>query len=116
MIYLFPVMMVFWGSILPSGLMLYYGVLTLILIVQQFLLMGWGNLFPLFGWQPRWAPPPDEAPPPKRPKPEDERSAKDKTDGREARPQATTGPRSAPGNPNRQQPRSGSRRRRGRRR
>jgi YidC/Oxa1 family membrane protein insertase len=115
MIYLFPVMMVFWGSFLPSGLILYYGVLTLILIVQQFLLMGWGNLFPLFGWQPSWAPRTDEAPPPKRLKADEARSAKDKTDGRDDRPQANTGQRSAPGT-NRQQPRSGTRRRRGRRR
>jgi YidC/Oxa1 family membrane protein insertase len=114
MIYLFPVMMVFWGSFLPSGLILYYGVLTLILIVQQFLLMGWGNLFPLFGWQPSWAPSPDDAPP-RRLKSDDDRSAKDKTTGRDDRPQSTTGQRSAPGS-NRQQPRSGTRRRRGRRR
>ena len=32
---------------------------TAYLIVQQYLIMGWGNLFPLFGWQPRWAPAPD---------------------------------------------------------
>ncbi|HEX6655551.1 MAG TPA: YidC/Oxa1 family membrane protein insertase [Candidatus Limnocylindria bacterium] len=115
MIYIFPVMMVFWGSFLPSGLILYYGILTLILIAQQFLLMGWGNLFPLFGWHPRWAPPLDDAPPPKRLKADDERDARDKTNGRDDRPQASNDPRSAPGS-NRQQPRSGSRRRRGRRR
>ena len=115
MIYIFPVMMVLWGSFLPSGLILYYGVLTLILIVQQFILMGWGNLFPLFGWQPSWAPRPDDGPPPKRLKADDERGAKDKTNERDDRSQATNGPRSAPGS-NRQQPRSGSRRRRGRRR
>lgn len=115
MIYVFPVMMVLWGSFLPSGLILYYGVLTLILIVQQFLLMGWGNLFPIFGWQPKWAPPPDDAAPPKRVTSEGQRDAKDRTDGRDDRPQANTGPRSANGT-NRQQPRSGSRRRRGRRR
>ncbi|HEY7526358.1 MAG TPA: YidC/Oxa1 family membrane protein insertase [Candidatus Limnocylindria bacterium] len=115
MIYIFPVMMVLWGSFLPSGLILYYGVLTLILIVQQFILMGWGNLFPLFGWQPRWAPPPADAPPPKRLKADDERGTRDKTTGRDDRPQATNGPGSAPGS-SRQQPRSGSRRRRGRRR
>ena len=115
MIYIFPVMMVFWGSFLPSGLILYYGVLTLILIVQQFILMGWGNLFPLFGWHPSWAPAVDGEPPPKRLKAGGEQEAKDKSNGRDDRPQATNGSRSAPGN-NRQQPRSGSRRRRGRRR
>jgi hypothetical protein len=34
-------------------------VYTAYLIVQQYLIMGWGNLFPLFGWQPRWAPAPE---------------------------------------------------------
>jgi YidC/Oxa1 family membrane protein insertase len=115
MIYIFPVMMVLWGSFLPSGLILYYGVLTLILIVQQFILMGWGNLFPLFGWQPRWAPLPADAPPPKRLRADDERGTRDKTNGRDDRPQATNDPGSAPGS-SRQQPRAGSRRRRGRRR
>jgi YidC/Oxa1 family membrane protein insertase len=114
MIYVFPVMMVLWGSFLPSGLILYYGVLTLILIVQQFILMGWGNLFPLFGWQPKWAPPPDDASP-KRLKADDGRGARDNPNGRDDRPQATSDSSSAPGS-TRQQPRSGSRRRRGRRR
>ena len=31
------------------------------LVIQQYLIMGWGNLFPLFGWQPRWAPAPESA-------------------------------------------------------
>jgi YidC/Oxa1 family membrane protein insertase len=56
MLYVFPVMMVVWGAFLPSGLILYYAVLTATIIVQQFLIMGWGNLFPLFGWRPRFAP------------------------------------------------------------
>jgi hypothetical protein len=34
-------------------------VYTAYLVVQQYLIMGWGNLFPLFGWQPRWAPSPE---------------------------------------------------------
>jgi YidC/Oxa1 family membrane protein insertase len=59
MTYLFPIMTVVWGGIFPSGLVLYWGVYTAYLIVQQYLIMGWGNLFPLFGWQPRWAPAPD---------------------------------------------------------
>ncbi len=59
MTYLFPIMTIVWGGIFPSGLVLYWGVYTAYLIVQQFLIMGWGNLFPLFGWQPRWAPSPD---------------------------------------------------------
>ncbi|HEV7199482.1 MAG TPA: YidC/Oxa1 family membrane protein insertase [Candidatus Limnocylindria bacterium] len=59
MTYLFPIMTIVWGGIFPSGLVLYWGVYTAYLIIQQYLILGWGNLFPLFGWQPRWAPSPD---------------------------------------------------------
>jgi YidC/Oxa1 family membrane protein insertase len=59
MTYLFPIMTIVWGGIFPSGLVLYWAVYTAYLIVQQYLIMGWGNLFPLFGWQPRWAPAPE---------------------------------------------------------
>jgi YidC/Oxa1 family membrane protein insertase len=57
MAYLFPLMTVFWGGIFPSGLILYWIVYTAYLIVQQFLIMGWGNLFPIFGWHPPFASP-----------------------------------------------------------
>jgi YidC/Oxa1 family membrane protein insertase len=56
MIYTFPILTIIWGGIFPSGLILYWIVYTAYLVVQQYLIMGWGNLFPLFGWQPRWAP------------------------------------------------------------
>jgi YidC/Oxa1 family membrane protein insertase len=56
MIYTFPLLTIIWGGIFPSGLILYWIVYTGYLVVQQYLIMGWGNLFPLFGWQPRWAP------------------------------------------------------------
>jgi YidC/Oxa1 family membrane protein insertase len=52
MSYLFPLMTIFWGGIFPSGLILYWIVYTAYLVVQQFLIMGWGNLFPILGWQP----------------------------------------------------------------
>ncbi|HEU4648943.1 MAG TPA: YidC/Oxa1 family membrane protein insertase [Gemmatimonadales bacterium] len=55
MSYLFPLMTIFWGGIFPSGLILYWIVYTAYLVVQQFLIMGWGNLFPIFGWQPAFA-------------------------------------------------------------
>ncbi|MEO6579278.1 MAG: YidC/Oxa1 family membrane protein insertase [Candidatus Limnocylindria bacterium] len=58
MIYTFPLLTIIWGGIFPSGLILYWIVYTAYLVVQQFLIMGWGNLFPLFGWQPSWAPTP----------------------------------------------------------
>jgi YidC/Oxa1 family membrane protein insertase len=59
MTYTFPILTIVWGGIFPSGLILYWIVYTAYLVVQQFLIMGWGNLFPIFRWQPRWAPAPD---------------------------------------------------------
>ena len=56
MTYTFPLLTIVWGGIFPSGLILYWIVYTAYLVVQQYLIMGWGNLFPIFGWQPRWAP------------------------------------------------------------
>lgn len=56
MVYTFPLLTIIWGGIFPSGLILYWIVYTAYLVVQQYLIMGWGNLFPLFGWQPSWAP------------------------------------------------------------
>ncbi len=55
MTYLFPLLTVFWGGIFPSGLILYWVVYTAYLVVQQFLIMGTGNLFPVFGWSPAFA-------------------------------------------------------------
>lgn len=52
MTYLFPVLTVFWGGVFASGLILYWVVYTSYLVVHQFLIMGWGNLFPIFGWSP----------------------------------------------------------------
>ena len=57
MTYIFPLLTVFWGGIFASGLILYWVVYTAYLVVHQFLIMGWGNLFPIFGWSPRWANP-----------------------------------------------------------
>lgn len=56
MTYLFPLLTIWWGGLFPSGLILYWVVYTAYLTAQQFRIMGWGNLFPLFGWQPRFAP------------------------------------------------------------
>jgi len=59
MTYLFPLLTIWWGGLFPSGLILYWVVYTAYLIAQQFRIMGWGNLFPLFGWQPAFAPSPE---------------------------------------------------------
>jgi YidC/Oxa1 family membrane protein insertase len=62
MTYLFPLLTVVWGGIFPSGLILYWVVYTAYLIVQQYTIMGWGNLFPIVGWSPPgWAGPPGGA-------------------------------------------------------
>ena len=59
MTYTFPLLTIVWGGIFPSGLILYWIVYTAYLVVQQYLIRGWGNHFPIFGWQPRWAPSPE---------------------------------------------------------
>ena len=60
MTYLFPLLTIWWGGLFPSGLILYWVVYTAYLIVQQYRIMGWGNLFPLFGWKPGFVRLPDD--------------------------------------------------------
>jgi YidC/Oxa1 family membrane protein insertase len=55
MAFLFPFISLAYGSILPAGLFLYWIVSTLFSIVQQYLIIGWGAMFPLFGWTPSFA-------------------------------------------------------------
>jgi YidC/Oxa1 family membrane protein insertase len=50
-----PLFSIFYGSFLPAGLFLYWIVTTVFSIVQQYLIAGWGSLFPLFGWTPGFA-------------------------------------------------------------
>jgi YidC/Oxa1 family membrane protein insertase len=112
MVYLFPLMTIFWGGLFPSGLILYWIVYTGYLVVQQYRIMGWGNMFPVFGWQPRWAPPNEEI----RPRPAKSREPEPDSNGqRDTRQPSTNRPGSAPGD-GRQRQRSGRRRRRGRKR
>ena len=68
MTYTFPLLTIVWGGIFPSGLILYWIVYTAYLVVQQYLIMGWGNLFPIFGWQPGWAPKTPESEAARRPR------------------------------------------------
>jgi YidC/Oxa1 family membrane protein insertase len=52
---LFPLISIAYGGFLPSGLFLYWIVTTIFSIVQQYLIVGWGSLFPLFGRTPGFA-------------------------------------------------------------
>jgi hypothetical protein len=76
-----PLISVLYGGILPAGLFIYWIVATIFSIVQQYLIVGWGGMFPFFGRTPSFAvdhtprfpvsmpPPPDPAtrPPTKTP-------------------------------------------------
>ncbi len=66
---LLPLLSLVYGSFLPAGLFIYWIVTTVFSIVQQYLIAGWGSLFPLFGWTPSFAVghTPRFAPPPPRP-------------------------------------------------
>jgi YidC/Oxa1 family membrane protein insertase len=50
-----PFISLIYGSILPAGLFLYWIGSTLFSIGQQYLIIGWGGMFPLFGWTPGFA-------------------------------------------------------------
>ncbi len=50
-----PFISLVYGSILPAGLFLYWIGSTVFSIVQQYLILGWGGMFPIFGWTPRFA-------------------------------------------------------------
>ena len=55
MAYIFPFISLIYGSFLPAGLFLYWITSTIFSIVQQYLIIGWGGMFPLFGWAPGFA-------------------------------------------------------------
>ena len=50
-----PFISVFYGGFLPAGLFIYWIVSTLFSIVQQYLIVGWGGMFPFLGSTPAWA-------------------------------------------------------------
>jgi YidC/Oxa1 family membrane protein insertase len=52
---LLPLLSVVYGGFLPAGLFIYWITATIYSIVQQYLIVGWGGMFPLFGWTPRFA-------------------------------------------------------------
>jgi YidC/Oxa1 family membrane protein insertase len=113
MTYLFPLLTIWWGGLFPSGLILYWVVYTAYLIGQQFRIMSWGNLFPLLGWQPGFAPRPETglvSGPPRRQAPEAGNP------GRGSAPPATQRPSGSPGGADRLASRPTKKKRRGRKR
>jgi len=52
---LLPAFSLIYGAILPAGLFIYWITTTVFSIVQQFLINGYGGLFPIFGWTPGFA-------------------------------------------------------------
>jgi YidC/Oxa1 family membrane protein insertase len=50
-----PLISVVYGGFLPAGLFIYWIVATIFSIVQQYLIVGWGSMFPLFGRTPTFA-------------------------------------------------------------
>jgi hypothetical protein len=50
-----PIISVVYGGFLPAGLFIYWIVATIFSIVQQYLIVGWGSMFPIFGWTPAFA-------------------------------------------------------------
>lgn len=116
MTYLFPLLTIWWGGLFPSGLILYWVVYTAYLIAQQFRIMGWGNLFPLFGWQPAFAPAPETglvSGPPRR---EARESKEPATAGRGSAQPTTQRPGGSPGGADRLASRPTKKKRRGRKR
>lgn len=55
MAYFLPLISILYGGLLPAGLFLYWIAATVIQIIQQYFILGWGGMFPLFGWYPEFA-------------------------------------------------------------
>jgi YidC/Oxa1 family membrane protein insertase len=50
-----PLISVVYGGFLPAGLFIYWITATVFSIIQQYLIVGWGGMFPFFGWTPAFA-------------------------------------------------------------
>ena len=50
-----PAISIFYGGFLPAGLFIYWIVATLFSIIQQYLIVGWGGMFPILGRVPAFA-------------------------------------------------------------
>ncbi len=55
MVMFIPLISLAYGSLLPAGLFLYWIFGTIFSIVQQYLIIGWGSMFPILGWHPGFA-------------------------------------------------------------
>ena len=55
MAYFLPFISILYGGVVPAGLMLYWIASSAIAVVQQFFVVGFGGIFPLFGWNPQFA-------------------------------------------------------------
>jgi YidC/Oxa1 family membrane protein insertase len=55
MAYFLPLISIAYGGMLPAGLFIYWIAATIIQIIQQYFILGWGGMFPLFGWYPEFA-------------------------------------------------------------
>jgi YidC/Oxa1 family membrane protein insertase len=55
MMIIMPLFSIIYGGFLPAGLFIYWIVTSLFSVVQQFLMIGWGSMFPIFGWTPSFA-------------------------------------------------------------
>ena len=55
MAYFLPLISILYGGVLPAGLFIYWITATIIQIIQQYLILGWDSMFPLFGWYPEFA-------------------------------------------------------------
>ena len=75
MMLILPLFSIVYGAILPAGLFIYWITTSVFSVVQQFMINGFGGLFPLFGWTPGFAkdfeaPFPVTMPEPKEPEPD----------------------------------------------
>jgi len=50
-----PLISIAYGGFLPAGLFIYWITATIFAIVQQYLIVGWGAMFPIFGRTPGFA-------------------------------------------------------------
>ena len=50
-----PLISIAYGGFLPAGLFIYWITASIFSIIQQYLIVGWGGMFPIFGWTPAFA-------------------------------------------------------------